>query len=291
MNILTFDIEEWYIEQQRFGCVAKYAKYDVYLEQILDILDERRLKATFFCVGQVAKSFPQVIKKIQEHGHEIGCHSNVHTWLNKMSMAECREDTHAAVDSLEQCIGGKVLSYRAPAFSIGESNKWAFEILVENGITRDASVFPAKRDFGGFPNFGQQKPTMISYNGIEIKEFPIPMAKILGKDIAYSGGGYFRFFPLNFIKKEMAKSEYVMCYFHIGDLVQETHGVMSRAAYEAYFKEPGTMKNRYVRYLKSNLGKASAMSKMQRLIRTENFLNIEQADAAIDWAFAQQVIL
>lgn len=289
MNILTFDIEEWYLEQQRLGRVDKYAEYNVYLEQILDKLDERQLKATFFCVGEMTKSFPQIIKKIQERGHEIGCHSNIHTWLNKMSMAECREDTHAAVDALEQCMGKKVLSYRAPAFSIGESNKWAFEILAENGITRDASVFPAKRDFGGFPNFGQQKPTMISYSGIVIKEFPVPMINILGRDIAYSGGGYFRFFPLNFIKKEMNKSEYVMCYFHIDDLVQEMQGVMSREAYESYFKEPGTLKNRCMRYFKSNFGKKRSMSKLQRLILSEDFMNIEQADASIDWTFTQQV--
>lgn len=287
MNLITFDIEEWYIYKQR----EKNAEFDRYLDTILEYLNNRELKATFFCVGEMGRLFPEVIRKIQSHGHEIGCHSNIHTWLNKMTESEAREDTHCAVNGLEQCIGEKVKSYRAPAFSIGENNKWAFEILAENGIERDASIFPAARDFGGFPNFGQKRPCLVEYNGIRIKEFPICTAKVLGKEIAYSGGGYFRFFPLWFVKKEMKNNPYTMCYFHIGDLLSETGGVLSKEAYEAYFKEPGTMKNRYMRYLKTNFGKKSALNKLKNIIFEEDFVNLEQADKFIDWKGAPIVKL
>lgn len=283
MNIITFDIEEWYIEQQNGGRAEKYAEYDRYLNAILDKLDDRKLKATFFCVGEMGKSFPEVIRRIHGNGHEIGCHSNIHTWLNKMTEAECREDTHCAVDSLEQCISEKVKSYRAPAFSIGESNKWAFEVLAENGIERDASIFPAARDFGGFPHFGQKTPCIVEYNGILVKEFPICTVQMLGKEIAYSGGGYFRFFPLGFVEKQMKNSPYTMSYFHIGDLIPESHGVMSKETYEAYFKESGTLKARYFRYLKSNLGKKDAFQKMMQLIDDMEFVGLQVADGVIDW--------
>lgn len=283
MNILTFDIEEWYLNHQKGGSKIKYDEYDYYLDAILNQLDERRVRATFFCVGEMGRLFPEVIRKIHQRGHEIGCHSNIHTWLSKMTETECREDTHCAVDSLEQCIGKKVFSYRAPAFSIGESNKWAFEILAENGIERDASIFPAERDFGGFRDFGQKSPCIIEYRGIKIKEFPICTTKLMGKELAFSGGGYFRFFPLGFIEKEIKKSTYAMCYFHIGDLVQESHGVMSKAAYESYFKEPGTVKARYIRYLKSNLGKKKAFQKMVRLIDEMDFMDLRQSDDSIEW--------
>jgi polysaccharide deacetylase family protein (PEP-CTERM system associated) len=283
MNLLTFDIEEWYLESQRLGRAEKYAEYDRYLQAILDKLDERKVKATFFCVGEMGRQFPEVIRKIQNRGHEIGCHSNIHTWLNKMTEAECREDTHRAVASLEQCIGEKVLSYRAPAFSIGEKNKWAFEILAENGIERDASIFPAARDFGGFPHFGQKKPCFVEYNGIRIKEFPVCTTKVMGKELAYSGGGYFRFFPLGFVEKEMNKTSYAMCYFHIGDLVSESTKVKTKEEYEAYYKEPGTLKARYVRHLKSNLGKKNAFQKMMRLIDDMEFVNLQQIDDKMNW--------
>lgn len=291
MNLLTFDIEEWYLNYQRSGPKEKYAEYDRYLDAILNKLDERKLKATFFCVGEMGRLFPEIIKKIHQRGHEIGCHSNIHTWLNKMTEAECREDSHCAVDSLEQCIGEKVKSYRAPAFSIGEKNKWAFEILAENGIERDASIFPAARDFGGFPNFGQKTPCVVEYNGIKLKEFPVCTTQVMGKEMAYSGGGYFRFFPLGFVEKEMKKSPYAMCYFHIGDLVPEKGGVPSKTEYEAYYKESGTMKARYVRYLKTNLGKNNAFPKMMRLIDDMDFVNLQQAEEAIDWTSVQIVKL
>ena len=286
MNLLTFDIEEWYIEQQRNGRTEKYAEYDRYLDAILNKLDERGFKATFFCVGEMGESFPQVIKKIQQHGHEIGCHSNIHTWLNKMTEVECCEDTYRAVDSLEQCIGVKVKSYRAPAFSIGEINKWAFEVLAENGIERDASIFPAARDFGGFPHFGQKTPCIVEYNGIRLKEFPVCTTKVMGKEMAYSGGGFFRFFPLSFVKKEMKKSEYAMSYFHIGDLVPESKKVKTKEEYEAYYKEPGTLKARYVRHLKTNFGKKNAFDKMIKLIDTIDFMNLQKADMDMEWGTA-----
>lgn len=279
MNILTFDIEEWYCTKHK----ERYPLFDRYLDAILDKLDERRLKATFFCVGEMGQLFPEVIRKIQNRGHEIGCHSNVHAWLNKMTETECREDTHRAVDSLEQCIGQKVLSYRAPAFSIGESNKWAFEILAENGIERDASIFPVTRDFGGFPNFEQKTPCLIEYKGIQIKEFPICTTMFFGKEIAYSGGGYFRFFPLGFVEHEMKKNSYVMCYFHIGDLMPEFSRVMSKKAYEDYFKEPGTLKSRYVHYIKNNLGKKNALHKLMHLIDETMFIDLRQADSKMAW--------
>ena len=157
MNILTFDIEEWYIYQQE-----RHAEFDRYLDAILNKLDERQVKATFFCVGEMGRLFPQVIQKIHGRGHEVGCHSNTHTWLNKMTEADCREDTHCAVDSLEQCIGEKVKSYRAPAFSIGESNKWAFEILAENGIERDASVISLLRASGKILNGSDKNKSLVT---------------------------------------------------------------------------------------------------------------------------------
>lgn len=284
MNILTFDIEEWYLEKTFNGDRKdKYTEYDAYLDKILLLLNEIGKRATFFCVGKMATEFPDVIKKIANQGHEIGCHSNFHTWLNKMTKEEARQDTREAVDSLEQCVGSKIKSYRAPAFSIGENNKWLFEIFAECGIERDSSIFPATRDFGGFSSFGYKEPVWISYNGIQIKEYPICTAKLLGKEFAYSGGGYFRFFPLWFIKKEMKMSNYSICYFHIGDLLPDINGIMSRKEYEEYFKEDGSMINRCKRYIKSNLGKKRAWNKLEKMVITNDFFNLDEIDKIIDW--------
>lgn len=292
MNILTFDLEEWYIEKEYHESrKEKFLEFEKFLNQILCVLDQRHIKATFFCLGKMASDFPDIIKKIESYGHEIGCHSDKHIWLTKLTKAELYEDTHKAIDSIEQLIGEKVKSYRAPAFSIGEKNKWAFEVLVECGIERDASIFPAERDFGGFPNFGAKEPVIISYNGIEIKEFPIPIIKFFGKEIAYSGGGYFRFFPLWFIQKKINRSNYSMTYFHIGDLLSEKFQFMSKKEYEIYFKEKGTLINRSKRYIKSNLGMKGAYNKLNTLIKSNEFNNLEQVDSIIDWNIIKKCIL
>ena len=292
MNILTFDLEEWYLQKAYFGNHAEaYKKYDYYLDEILNKLDERGFKGTFFCVGGMAKEFPDVVRLIDNRGHEIGCHSYKHVWLNKMTEEEVYDDTREAVDALEQCIGKKVKSYRAPAFSIGKDNKFVFTILSKCGIQRDASVFPAERDFGGFAQFGQKSPTLTFHGNGTIKEFPICTTKILGKEVAYSGGGYFRFFPLSFIRKEMVKNDYNMTYFHIGDLVPDPIGLMNREDFESYFKIPGTLKNRTLRYVKSNLGKKGAFDKLMKLIETEVFVNLEEVDNMIDWQQVPSVIL
>lgn len=291
MNLLTFDIEEWYTEYKGRKRSQEYALFDEKLDLILESLDRNGTKGTFFCVGQLAVHFSEVVKKIQRYGHEIGCHSNVHDWLNKMSYKDCLADTRNAIDSIEQCIGDKVLSYRAPAFSIGKNNQWAFDILAECGIKRDSSVFPAARDFGGFPNFPKQKPCIIHHNGTSIKEFPIPLTTLLGKRVAYSGGGYFRFFPLKFVRKTMKASDYAMTYFHIRDLIAESNHVLSKEQYEAAFKEKGTVKARYSRYFKSSIGKKKAMSKLLKLIEKEHFVNISEVDKTINWDKAPVVEL
>ena len=188
MNILTFDIEDWYIEKKfHHNEKWKYEKYDIVLNNILNLLDEHSIKATFFCLGVLADEFPHVIKSIEARGHEIGCHSNYHNWITTMTPQEFRQDTRNAIESLEQLIGKKIKSYRAPAFSIGETNKWAFEILSECGIENDASIFPGNRDFGGFPAFkGKDCPCRLNLNGSSINEFPITLTTIpiIGKRIA-----------------------------------------------------------------------------------------------------------
>ena len=59
--------------------------------------------------------------------------------------------------------------------------------------------------------------------------------------------------------------------------------MMSKEEHEKYYKEPGTLKNRMARYVKSSLGTAKAFDKMGKLIRSFEFINVEKADGLIDW--------
>lgn len=285
MNILTFDIEDWYIwDNLGFLTPEKRNEYDDKLSRLLDLLEQRDIKATFFCVGMMAERFPEVIKKISEKGHEIGCHSDTHSWLNKMSEKECFEDTRSAIDRLEQCTGKKVVSYRAPAFSVGDTSKWIFSVLAQNGIIRDSSVFPANRDFGGFPSFISDSPSIIQCGKSILKEFPITLTSTLAGRTAFSGGGYFRVFPYKFILSRMKKRAYNICYFHLADFV--TVQRFSKAEYEAYFKEKAGLFSTRVRSFKMNVGKDRSWSKFERLLTSFDFVSLAQADSLADWQSA-----
>ena len=81
MNILTFDIEDWY-NCDFITTDFNWDKYEVRiyegLERILQELASRNLKATFFCLGWVAEKHPDVIRMIHAKGHHVGCHSYQH---------------------------------------------------------------------------------------------------------------------------------------------------------------------------------------------------------------------
>lgn len=292
MNILTFDVEEWYLEKILHGGRAfKYQSYDETFCKLMDELDRLGMKATFFCVGQLAKEFPEVVKTIAMRGHEVGCHSNEHTWLNKMSEEDLRKDTIEAIKILEDVSEQKVVSYRAPAFSITQENKWTVNVLAECGIENDASIFPTSRDFGGYKSFPQDTPCIISHDGATLKEYPISLTSILGKQIAYSGGGYFRLLPYRFVSRTMKQRDYNICYFHLNDLIKQKIAFKSKAEYEEYFKEPGTLKNRILRYAKSNVGTGDAYSKLQRLLSEHLFVSIREADKMIEWEKVKKICL
>lgn len=292
MNILTFDIEEWYLEKiLHDGRAFRYQQFDETFAKVLDELEKLGIKATFFCLGKLATDFPQVVQEIAKRGHEVGCHSNEHIWLNRMTEEQLRKDTSEALKALEDVTGQKVLSYRAPAFSITTENKWAINVLADCGIENDATIFPTNRDLGGYKSFPQDTPCIISHEGATLKEYPISLASVMGRQLAYSGGGYFRLLPYWFVNRTMKKRDYNICYFHLNDLINQKFKLKSRAEYEEYFKEPGTLKNRVTRYVKSNIGTGDAYGKMARLLEEHLLISVREADKMIEWDKVNKIAL
>ncbi len=284
MNILTFDLEEWYLEKiLHGGRDEKYKLLEDSLDRLLVDLKKNDAHATFFCLGKMASEYPDVIRKIADEGHDIGCHSNTHKWLTTLNEVDLKKDTHAAITALEMVWGKKVKSYRAPAFSITPNNPHVIETLGECGIELDSSIFPTTRDFGGYPSFGDDTPCRIVKGSSMLKELPITIMSFMGKKIAFSGGGYFRLLPYWLIKREMKKREYNICYFHLSDLIPEQKRLMTKEQYEDYFKEPGTLKNRLTRYVKSNIGSGDSFVKLERLMKDFKFMSVDEAEKVIDW--------
>lgn len=279
LNILTFDIEEWY-HFDIFSTEDKWLDYppriDLYLPRVLDKLDDHETKATFFCLGWIARTYPQVLKQIKQRGHEIACHSDKHFFVREMTPESFHQDLRQALDSIENTIGEKVTSFRAPAFTISEDATWAFEVLAKNGIENDCSIFPTTRSFGGFPSFGEAKPTLIRYKDYKIKELPINSATLFGKQIVFGGGGYFRLFPYSVIKKWMNQSDYNITYLHMRDFDYE----------QPRFKYLSKS-----RYFKSYYGIRQAYPKFEKMLADFKWISVGQAIQQIDFNAIRELVL
>lgn len=282
MNILTFDIEEWFhiLDNKSTKTEKEWSNFDYRLEsnmnRIFELLDRKNQKATFFCLGWVARKFPMIIKKIEQEGFEIATHSDMHQLAFEQSKYEFKQDLDRSIKSIEDLIGKKVTTYRAPGFSIKEENKWVFAELVNQGIKIDCSIFPAKRSHGGLESYGHAKPSIIIHDGVTLKEFPINLFNLGATNLIFSGGGYFRILPYWMIKKMTRKSEYVMTYFHPRDFDSN---------------QPVIQELSRVRKFKSYVGLNSAFSKLERLITDFEFIDIITADSEIDWESRNKIEL
>lgn len=279
MRILTFDIEDWYCHDCESGdknWAAKEVRIYEGVDKILDSLAKRNQKATFFVLGWLAEHHPQAIRKIAEAGHQVGCHTYQHELLTNFNQKQLHDDLYKAKSEIENVIGREVDAFRAPAFSITESNIFAFDVLAELGFKYDCSLFPAEREYGGMPSYGIGEPRLLNHNGYIFKEFPINPADICGKKIVFSGGGYFRLFPYAMIKRLTKQQSYTMTYFHPSDF------------------DPGQPDMKHLpklRRWKNRVGLKGAFSKYERYLSDFDFVNLEQADKMIDWASVGEVKL
>ena len=277
MNIITYDIEEWFHCDFISGNEG-WDNYEVRIHKntdvVLETMNKYNRKGTFFILGWIADKYPEVVKKIHSEGHELACHSMYHELVHTLTPQKFKEDTQKALSIIEDIVGEKIFMYRAPGFSITEATPWAFDILAELGITYDASVFPAAHDYGGFPSFGVPEPAKIITNGAVIKEFPMNIQQVYGKSIVFSGGGFFRFFPYRYIKKWTKESSYVMGYHHPRD-------------FDA--NQPVLQHLPMMRKFKSYYGVKGAHKKFEQWLSDFETMSILEASALIDWNKAKSI--
>ncbi|GAB3508325.1 DUF3473 domain-containing protein [Spirosoma knui] len=279
MNILTFDIEEWFhiLDNASTRTEAEWGRYEtrIYenMDRIFQLLDDTNSRATFFCLGWVADKHPEVIRRINAAGYEVATHSYAHQLAYEQSPAEFQADLERSIKHLQDLTGKPVRAYRAPGFSIKAYNRWVFPILVEQGIEVDCSVFSARRAHGGDASLGMFSPGYLNVDGTLLKEFPINTAAVLGQDLIFSGGGYFRLLPYRAIRGLMRRSDYVMTYFHPRDFDAEQPMI------------PGLSR---ARRFKSYYGLKDCLPKLKQLLIEFPFIDLTEAERQVDWTKVTQ---
>jgi polysaccharide deacetylase family protein (PEP-CTERM system associated) len=185
--------------------------------KLLDLLDAFDVQATFFVLGWVADRYPDLVRRIQRAGHELGCHSYAHRLVYEMTPGEFRADTRRALEAIEDASGTSVLMYRAPSFSITPRSLWAIEILLELGFVADSSISSVRTGLYGF-EMAPRQPFRMRLQGKDLFEFPMTALKIGGWHFPVTGGVYLRLLPRFYQDLALAalakRGEATMVYLH-----------------------------------------------------------------------------
>lgn len=206
LNALTIDVEDYYHVSGFDRCVSR-SQWDELpsrvgdnTRRILDLLENAGVRGTFFILGWVAERQPALVRAIHAAGHEIGCHSYAHRLIYEQTPQQFRTDLRLARLVLEDILGQRVSSYRAPSFSITNRSLWALDVLLEEGFLFDSSIYPTHHDRYGIAGTPLHPHRLERANG-SLWEFPPPVWRLFNYPLPVGGGGYFRLYPYGMTRR------------------------------------------------------------------------------------------
>lgn len=243
-NALTIDVEDYfqvsafapYIRREEWD--ARECRVERNVHRILDMLSERSAKATFFTLGWVAERYPQLVRRMVDEGHELASHGYGHERASDLSRADFLSDVQRAKAILEDLGGTPVLGYRAPSFSIGTGNLWAYDCLQEAGYVYSSSIYPIRHDHYGMPD----APRFAHPVREGLIEIPVTTLRLMNQNLPSSGGGYFRLLPYGLSRWMLSRvnaadREAAIFYFHPWEIDAEqprVAGIDARTRFRHY---------------------------------------------------------
>jgi polysaccharide deacetylase family protein (PEP-CTERM system associated) len=204
--IFSIDVEDWFHildlpstpELQTWDSLPSHVEKNFTI--LLDLFDRAQIHGTCFFLGWVAERYPRLVREASARGHEIASHGYGHRLVYEMTEEEFLKDALKSKKIVEDITGKPVIGFRSAGFSTTESTPWYFDKLIEAGYRYDSSVFPAPRGHGGWRT-NHLAPYRIGGSNGQIVEFPISVARFMGRSFCFFGGGYLRLFPYFLIKK------------------------------------------------------------------------------------------
>lgn len=200
-NALTIDVEDYFqvaalaeaVDREDWSSMEYRVEKNT--DQLLELLDRKDLRATFFTLGWVAERSPELVRRIQKAGHEVASHGYSHQLVYSQTPEVFREETRKSKSILEDITGQPITGYRAASYSITAQSRWALDILCEEGFEWDSSIFPVHHDRYGMPGTPHEPYRLKAPNGGELLEFPLSTCPIGSYRLPIAGGGYFRLYP------------------------------------------------------------------------------------------------
>ena len=197
VNALTIDVEDYFQVSAFAGHVDRNdwdhfpCRVERNIDRILELLDAAGAHATFFTLGWIAERYPEVVRRIAASGHEVASHGFAHERASEQDRNAFLADIRLAKAILEDIAGCEVVGYRAPSFSVGKRNEWAFDCIREAGYRYSSSLYPIRHDHYGVPD----APRFAHEVRPGLTEIPIATIRMLGSNWPAGGGGYFRLLP------------------------------------------------------------------------------------------------
>ena len=199
-HAFTVDVEDWY--QSCIDYDAAISERVVRnVEHVIEVLDEHRVKGTFFVQGMVAEAFPGLVASLVADGHEVQAHGYSHRPLHRMTPVELRDELERARKTVEDAAGTPVTAFRAQDFSILERNLWALETLLEVGFEVDSSIFPMRSRHYGIANWPLGPHYILLDGEARILEVPVAIWARGSIRVPVSGGGYLRLLPRRLVER------------------------------------------------------------------------------------------
>ena len=275
------------IDWEDFGQLLCMYHYDKVTEPVngalerqtsimLDMMDETNCKATFFILGVTAKYRPALVKKIAAHGHEIAIHGQNHKAMFTLTPDEARKDLQESIDIVSGITGEKIYGYRAPFFSVNETNLYLLDIVADLGLLYDSSIFPKKMPRYGIEGFNEKDALYDLPNGKQIVELPLTIADYFNTKWAVSGGGYIRTMPkliVNKIFRDFEKKQKdSMIYMHPYEFDTKTLDVRSNYPSGANYSKLKV----HALNLRWNLFRNSIRGKIKELLKQHQFITCLQ---------------
>ena len=207
---MTIDVED-YFHANALSAAAPVASWQSFEsrvvrnnERLLEMFAEAKITATFFVLGWVAERYPSIVRQIRAANHELASHGYGHQLIYSLTPEQFREDVRRAKGLLEDQGGVAVAGYRAPSYSITRRSLWALDVLLEEGYTYDASIFPIRHDTYGIPD-APRHPYVMTRDRGPLVEAPPSTVRLLGKNLPMAGGGYFRLLPYGWTRWGIAR--------------------------------------------------------------------------------------
>jgi polysaccharide deacetylase family protein (PEP-CTERM system associated) len=206
-NAMTVDVED-YFQVEAFADRIAPASWDAIprrveanVERLLDLFAAAGVRATFFVLGWIAERHPQMVRRIAAGDHEVASHGYDHRRIDRLDPASFRQDVGRAKRILEDIVADRpVLGYRAPTFSLGARQSWAYQILGEEGYRYSSSIYPIRHDLYG--DIDAPRAPFRPAGG-SLWEMPLTTRRMWGQNIPCAGGGYFRLLPYRLSRRNL----------------------------------------------------------------------------------------